>query len=241
MTPTPSNTPTETPSPTPLVCEERIVNGDFETNTAWLMPLTTYTAGYTTAAAHTGLRSLRTGIDTPPDRYSYSDGYQVVAIPAAAASATLATWWFPRSAEGSLATNRRDDAPPSKEVLQMLVDGTLPQGILAGDRQYVLILDTAGRILNTLMWTRSNAQAWLPLSFDLSAYRGRSIQVRFGVYNDGNGQSTVMYVDDASVLACPPTPTPTRTPTATPTATATLTPRVWVPLLLSTAQEEVVP
>ena len=194
------------------------------------MPSTAYPAAYSATRAYSGLRSLRAGVDTSPDRYSYSDGYQLVTIPASATTATLRTWWFPRSAEGSLVTAQAETPPPTA-IIQALVDGNLPQGVLAGDRQYLLILDSNGTTLATLLWTRSDAQAWSPLTFDLTPYRGRTIQVRFGVYNDGNGQSTSLYLDDVTLDACPPnpaSPTPSRTSTptgaATPSATPSLSP-----------------
>jgi hypothetical protein len=213
------------------------------------MPTTAYPAAYSATRAYTGLRSLRAGVDTTPDRYSYSDGYQLVTIPATAATATLRAWWLPRSAESALVAAQAVTPPPTA-LLQALVDGTLPQGLLAGDRQYLLILDSKGTILATLLWTRSDAQAWSPLTFDLTAYRGRTIQVRFGVYNDGNGQSTSLYLDDVTLDACPPVPTATATPTSTPTAIGIsnpgappvpVAPRIWVPLVMSGVRQEVGP
>jgi hypothetical protein len=213
------------------------------------MPSTAYPAGYSATRTYSGLRSLRAGVDTTPDRYSYSDGYQLVTIPATAATATLRAWWLPRSAEGALVAAQAVTPPPTA-LLQALVDGTLPQGLLAGDRQYLLILDSKGTILATLLWTRSDAQAWSPLTFDLTAYRGRTIQVRFGVYNDGNGQSTSLYLDDVSLDACPPNPAspPMPTPTATPTGIPIrrgqpwpAMPKIWMPLVMSGLQQEVTP
>ena len=99
----PTRTPTATATLAPGACIELLVNGGFETNTAWVFPGTAYPAGYTTARARSGSRSLRAGVDVPPDRYAYSDAYQLVAIPASAATVTLRAWWLPRSAEGNLA------------------------------------------------------------------------------------------------------------------------------------------
>jgi len=249
-TPTATSTRTPTATPAPGVCQQLIVNSSFEATAAWIMPTTAHPAAYATTRAYSGLRSLRAGVDTTPDRYSYSDGYQLVTIPASATTATLHAWWFPRSAEGSLITAQAEIQPPTA-IIQALVDGSLPQGVLAGDRQYLLILDSKGAILATLLWTRSDAQAWAPLTFDLTPYRGRTIQVRFGVYNDGNGQSTSLHLDDVTLDACPPNP-----PSPTPTATASATPpgvpvrsaqrtpaasRVWMPLIISGVQQEVTP
>ena len=235
-TATASSTPTWTPTPTPTAapgaCQERMLNGGFEAGTAWIIPTTAHSAGYSTATVHTGNRSLRAGVDTLPDRYSYSDAYQIVTIPPDATVVTLSGWWYPRSAQGPLTASSATiaDQAPEADVLQAFVEGRLAQGVLAGgDRQYVLLLDSAGKILTNLLWTRSDTRAWQPLSIDLTAYRGRKVQVRFGAYNDGNGQSTVMYVDDVTLLACSPmtptnTPSPTASPTKTETPTATATP-----------------
>ena len=102
---------------------------------------------------------------------------------------------------------------------------------MAGDRQYVLILDTEGQVLKNLLWTRSNARAWQRATFDLTAYRGRTIRVLFGTYNDGDGNRTALYSDDAVLTACWPASPP---PPPTPTATATARPlrRIYLPLML---------
>jgi YVTN family beta-propeller protein len=225
------------------LCEERIANGGFETDEAWEIPNTPATAGYTTRFRHSGLRSLRMGIDAPPDVYSYSSGNQLVTIPGAAINATLSFWWYPVSAEGPLATAAAAEAEP--DVLQAVADGALPQGVVAGDRQYVLVLDAGGRLIESLLWVRQDLGVWTRKSFDLSAYRGRTVRIAFGVLNDGDGRSTAMYVDDVSLTTCWPTPpTPTPTPTITPTATATRTatptrtpggpgPRAWLPMFFS--------
>jgi hypothetical protein len=234
------------------------------------MPNTVYPANYTTARARTGSRSLRAGVDTAPDRYSYSDAYQLVAIPATAATVTLRAWWLPRSAEGNLAAANVEPLPepvegssastgsapahpelvegplghvegpaasassasgerlPPIALLQALADGTLPQGLLAGDRQYLLLLNTSGTILAVPLWTRSDAATWSSLTFDLTPYRGQTIQVRFGVYNDGNGQSTAFYLDDASVVDATTAACPSPAGQARRDAF-----RVWVPLVWS--------
>jgi hypothetical protein len=77
--------------------------------------------------------------------------------------------------------------------------------VLAGDVQYVVLADQSGNILQTLLWTRSNAQAWQPVSFAVSPVLiGRTVRVQFGTYNDGNGLSSSMFVDDVALSACQP-------------------------------------
>ena len=116
--------------------------------------------------------------------------------------ATLHFWWYPISEEGNLTQAERQEAP-SSAVLQGVADGTLPAGVLANDKQYVLLLTPSGSILEYLLWTRSDARAWGELSLSIPAkYFGSTVMVHFGVYNDGNGQRTAMYVDDVSLAAC---------------------------------------
>ena len=150
-------------------------------------------------------------------------------IPAGAPGATLSFWWHPISAEGPLAAAAA--AQPDLAALEQALAGSAPREVLAGDRQYVLVLDTGGRILKTLLWTRSNARAWQHATFDLTPYRGLSVRLAFGAYNDGDGRRTAMYVDDVSLTACWPPPLG---PTPTPTATATSRPpaRTYLPLVL---------
>ena len=180
-----------------------LANPGFETDAAWRLPVTAHTAGYSTQIVHSGLRSLRTGIYNTPDIYSYSSGYQEVLIPAGASGATLNFWWYPISAEGPMAVASGEF---EAEVKRGVVDGVLPVGTLAGDVQYVVLVDPpTGDIVQTLLWTRNNAQSWQPSIFVVSpALIGRTVRVQFGTYNDGNGLSSSMFVDDVALSACPP-------------------------------------
>ncbi len=218
-------------------CEERLVNGGFETDAVWTMPLTPRPAAYGTELVYGGHRSLQTGIPSGGDAYSYSSATQKITVPAGVTSATLAFWWYPQSQEGTLSSS---SPPPSSEVLQAVVAGKAPLGP-ANDAQYALILDEDGEVLNTLMWARSDARTWLQAVFDLKPFAGRTIQIHLGTYNNGNGRITAMFVDEASLVVCWPAgwtgraylplmlrdfipPRPTDTPTLTPTRTLTPTP-----------------
>lgn len=206
------------------LCQERLINGGFEYDVAWRFPHTPYPAGYSTQLPRSGQRSARAGIVQGGDVYSYSSASQTVTLPGGSQNISLTLWWYPISAEASLL--EPGDAPAAG------LEVTGWQQPLAGDRQYVLILDANGAILRSLLWTRSNARAWQRLDADLSEFAGRIIQVHFGVFNDGNGQKTAMYVDDASLITCAPAarqqsrlpflpqrfaPQPSPTPTPTPT------------------------
>jgi hypothetical protein len=193
----PSPTPTPAPSPTPPppgVCSERISNNSFETISSWYIPITVFSAGYSTDLAHTGVSSMRTGIVyAPHNRFSYSDAGQQVTIPSGNTTAILGLWEYSTSGATSLLA-----LPPPEPTGK-------PFGVQAvgNDLQYVLILDVFGNWIDTLLWQRSNAQLWTFHQYDISKYIGRTIKIQFGTYNDGLDGITSMYVDDVSLQACP--------------------------------------
>lgn len=196
-TPIPTATPTTGPSPTPTAtpstCYEEIENGGFEQISDWVIPITEFTAGYSTDKAHTGNWSMRTGIlYTAHNRYSYSDFRQVVTIPTGK-HALLRFWLFPQTEEPTMQL-----AIPSEPLATNIESVSL-----ASDRQYALILDANGIWIGTLVWQRSNAQQWTLYTFDLSAYAGSTIKIQFGTYNDGYDGVTSMFVDDVSLQICP--------------------------------------
>ncbi len=185
-------------------CPDFVLNGSYEASDSWQQPITEYTAGYTTSAAHTGTRSMRTGItDASQNKYSYSSTRQPIRIPAGTTSAILRLWLYPISSDTSTL------AMPS-----------LPTGVemdneaLGSDGQYVLVVDPendpydpdTGILLETLLWMRSNDQQWGLYEFNLSKYASSTqdvwIKVQAGTYNDGVGGVTSMYVDDVSLELC---------------------------------------
>ena len=190
-----------------VICSEALLNGGFESNSDWDFPITEYTAAYSTAEAHSGSRSARTGITNPADnRYSYSSTRQCVSIPSGITSASLTFWIksFSGGANGLSIPNTPEIGSPLNEVP------------MAGDVQYVLVLDQNFNIINTLVWQLSNNQAWTKYQFDLTSYKGRTIWLHFGTYNDGYNGISSMYVDDVSLTINPgggsPTPSPTPAP-----------------------------
>src|SRR5436190_11945388 len=76
------------------LCAERLINGGFETNEAWSLPVTPYSAAYSTEQMHSGARSLRAGIVNAADNvFSYSTALQTVQIPTGTQT-TLTFWWY---------------------------------------------------------------------------------------------------------------------------------------------------
>jgi hypothetical protein len=170
---------------------ELLVNGGFENNKGWVLPVTEYTAGYSSSQRHTGSRSMRTGIEGGNNVYSYSDAKQTVTIPSGATSVRLYLWLFPQSSETSTAL---DLTPP--QIGEKLAFSEATEN---SDAQYVLVLDSGGNILETLVWMRSNNRMWTEHQFNLTKWAGYNVQIVVGTYNDGIGGLTAMYVDDASL------------------------------------------
>ena len=95
----------------------------------------------------------------------------------------------------------------------------------------VVLLDPAGAILTKPWFSHNNSQLWNQMSFDLSPWRGQTVQLYFNVYNDGVGGTAAMFLDDVSLTACTggvtlvPTggvtliPSGTSSPTPTPSGT----------------------
>jgi hypothetical protein len=181
------------PTPVPGTCNEGFLNTGFENDEGWDIPITVFSAGYSTDAAHTGVRSMRNGIPYyVMDRYSYSDAYQVASIPLTVDTSTIGMWIYPIS--GELATASVENQPTA----ELLTSETS-----AGDVQYVLVLDKYGNWIDTLLWQRKNSQVWTFHEFDVSKWIGTTIRLQFGVYNNGYGGATSMYVDDTSLQLCP--------------------------------------
>lgn len=181
-----------------LLCSEWIRNGSCEINEAWDLPATPITAAYSTEQALSPTRSIRVGLTTAANRMGYSSARQRIVLPSTLSRAMLRFWLYPVSTEVQTA-----ELPPEAT--------TLP-ATMAGDVQYVLLLSDQGTILKQLVWMRSNEREWLHITFDLDPYIGQTLWLLFGVYNDGVGGKTGMYVDDVTIQGCLPPSTPPAAP-----------------------------
>jgi hypothetical protein len=72
-----------------------IINPSFETNEAWQIPRTAYPGGYSTEQVHTGSRSMRLGITSGDNIYSWSSCQQAIQMPTGLAQADLSFYYFP--------------------------------------------------------------------------------------------------------------------------------------------------
>ena len=156
-------------------------------------------AYYDPSLARSGDQSLRLGLVHEPDARIFSSARQTIHLPDDGRSLALAYWYYPLS----------DD----------------PSG---NDGQIVRLLDENNVILEQVMRVSSDERRWLNMIYPLDEYAGQAVILYLGVFNDGLGGTTAMYVDDVRVQACwsqplPPTHTPTltNTPTSTPSPTPT--------------------
>ncbi len=184
-------------------CPNLIVDGGFETGGGWVLGPNPVTPQYVTFTKHSGNQSLMLGITSGANVESFSSARQTVMIPATATQTTLTFWFF--AIAGAPATT---------------------------DYMEVVLLDSAGAILTKPWVSHNNSQLWNQMSFDLSPWRGQTVQLYFNVYNDGLGGTAAMFLDDVSLTACTGgvtlvptggvtlvpsgTPSPTPTPSGTP-------------------------
>ena len=70
-----------------------------------------------------------------------------------------------------------------------------------GDLQYVGLLDEEGAW--HFLWTdRLDTATWTRYEIALTPYAGQVVNLRFGVKNDGDDDTTTLYVDDVLLEAC---------------------------------------
>jgi hypothetical protein len=210
----------------PDACINQVVNSGFEVSNGWGIPYTAYPAGYVdkwpyAEEVYSGSWAMRTGIPAYKEylnRYSYSDFWQTVYVPNSAASATLTLYnkmvntGVPYAAESGDEVNLAEGDP---HFAPGAVWGEEP---LVGDWMYVLIMNPYnGTILRTLQAWDARSNDWKPRSYDLSAYRGQSIRIQIGTFNNGWDGAQSMYVDEVILRVCdgavpPPPPPPASCP-----------------------------
>jgi len=185
--------PSDYPAPP---CQNIVANSSFEDSSGWKLPVTVYTAAYSTAQQNSGARSVRTGIlDQTDNIFSYSSVSQTVTIPASATVADLSYHLWPQTSETTL----------FKAPVQALGIEEADSHY-ANDLQMVLILDGDGNELARLYAQRRNDQSWILEEHDLLDFKGQTITLYFGTFNNGNSWLgvTAMFVDDVELSVCAP-------------------------------------
>jgi hypothetical protein len=198
-------------------CSEQVLNGNFELATDWFMFATTVVPPvYTTAFNHTfaGLQSMQTGIPLGGVNVvdSFSEVFQTVDLPSSHDSALLNFWLYNTSVTPVITVTNGTSvtALPQLTKVPAIQSGARPSVVDEAntpdeDTFYVYIMDTFYEPLEApLVWkVATNTNEWQRYQFDVSEYLGEDIVILFGMFNDGIGEVSAMYVDDVSLGTCP--------------------------------------
>jgi hypothetical protein len=166
----------------PGQCNELASNGSFEfTAESWTNvpgPIQPY---YSTGQAHSGNQAMFAGLlPAQPRQAGEAAFYQRITIPASG-NVSLSFWLY--GLNGAAAQN----APEARNELYARLNST-------------------GLPANVLLSLRSGSPGWKSYSFGpavMNAYRGRTIDLYFGAYNNGVDATVGFYVDDVSIQVCP--------------------------------------
>jgi len=172
MVPTPVLSPTPTRTPGGPNCQQLLVNPGFEERTGWVLPATTFSAVYSGEQIFAGGSSLRLG------------------IPAGSAnrvSYSTGYQWI--------------TLPANAKQITLQTQLWRSSASADSDFQYLWITVSGGATYRVFQG-RINTQAWEPISYDLSALKGKRVQLLFGIYNNGAGGRSLMYVDEVALQAC---------------------------------------
>ena len=174
-------------------CATLIADGGFEMGNAWQLGQTPLIPYYQASVVHSGDAALAMGVTEGQNLNSFSSARQTVTIPASADRVEI-TFWFNAMATGA----------PTTDYMEL-----------------VLLTPDGSAILDKPWFSRNDSRLWNQLMFDLTRWRGQTLQIYFNVYNDGLGGAMGMYLDDVSLIACPggPGPAPTWPPNPQPTPT----------------------
>jgi hypothetical protein len=193
------------------VCAELVVNGGFETpGAAWVLGASPAPPQYVTYNRASGAYSLLLGIADGVNRQAFSSARQTVAIPAAQ-RVTLSFSFYPQMT-----------GAPTTDYMEL-----------------ALLSPDGSTILEKPWFARNDSRTWNRLTFDLTAWQGRTLQLYFNVYNDGLGGIAQMFLDDVSLLACSQSGSSggsgswVTPPVVTPTATRGSCPNPWFPCMVT--------
>ena len=148
-----------------------IQNGTFETGT-----LANWSTGgaavpvASTVQKHSGSFSALDGASSGSEPNGDDYLYQTITIPSTATKATLTFWYWPATTD-----------------------------TITYDWQEAQVRNTSGTMLAQIMKVASNTQAWTQVTYDLTSYKGQTVQIYFNDHQDGFGDLTYMYLDDITV------------------------------------------
>ena len=130
-------------------------------------------AVYVTDWVHQGARAVRVGIP-PGEPGVYAYSSVMQAITVpAGSSAMLSMWVYP-----------------------------IGEGNDPGDTHYVVLYDQEDTRYDLDYW-QSNGQAWEERQYDLSEFAGQTVRLYVGTRNDGDDDTSTLYLDDVTLEVCP--------------------------------------
>ena len=157
-----------------LRCETVDINGGFEDDRTWRTPITRSAGEYSNVQARSGAWSMQLGARGRGASLSYSIAQTLVTIPVDASSAEISFWHYPNSLD-----------------------------VLGGDSSALYIYDEGLTFAREIFeFPISGEAAWSRSSFNLSGFRGDSVQLHFLVINDGDGIPSTTFIDDVELQFC---------------------------------------
>jgi len=154
-------------------CVDLAVNGGFEAEGGWDL---VNEAGYEAALRYAGARSMRVGIPV-----GQTNPYTDPLYSSVAQTVTL---------------------PAGRAITLSYREFPLCESNDPDDMQYVWLLDQGGRA-HFLASGCENLGTWVLRQHDLTTYAGQTVLLRFSVKNDVDDDTTVSYLDDVRIDACP--------------------------------------
>lgn len=158
----------------PAGAAQAVQNGGFEAGSfkGWTLGGGAPTPTLSTAQVHSGSYAALLGSASGREGAGDSWASQAVHVqlPAGASHATLSFWTWSASSD-----------------------------LASFDWQEAQVRDSSGALLASVVKGAANEMAWKQVSFDLTPYSGRDLQLYFNVHSDGAGDLSWMYLDDVEV------------------------------------------
>ncbi len=181
-------------------CINLIQAGDFEQfNPAWQIQAGSRPPAYSTEQTFNGstyAMRIGNGLDLPDVESVSEVRHAPIALPFGATSLILRFVYWPLQ-----------EAPANVNDLQ----------------QVDLFDATTDQLIVSLLAVQDDARLWKAVDYDLTAYAGRQVSLRFRVRNDGQPGRALMYIDNVEIEYCAATAIPTYTPSQVPQSTLTPT------------------
>ena len=193
--------PAQAARPLQQTCYDIVVNGSFETQSAWVLGPNPLPPAYVSNLPRTGAWAMQVGnADQSSSIEAFSTVRQTLTIPANALSAEVSFWVW---------TFSEPNPGSDRYEALLLVPGASVQSLSP-----------------VVVWSApaNNSGAYQQVRVSVNSQIGRTVDLTYSVYNDGFGGRTRMVVDDVALEVCVPSTTATPSPISTSTPTPTLVP-----------------